>query len=137
MTNKDFVLKKLSEDTDTLIDILASDCELCKSMGTEEFCRSESTKYMTCHDTVAEWFKQDHNINLKFGDVYEVMCLPSITELWYYVGSELCFYYFARTKEEVEQINKSGIVHYPKNNLKCFYSKDLESFVKKVGDSNA
>lgn len=131
MTNKEYLIKEHIND---LLDLVTdySDCSFCRKVGCDKYCASYSD--IQCEDTFKEWLKQNRNIALKFGEIYELMCLPSITELWYYVGSELCFSYFARTKEEVEQISKSGIAHYPKNNLKCFYTKDLESFVKKVGD---
>ena len=132
MTNKEYVIKYIQEHDDVLEEIMTDTCYLCKQVGCTDYCNK--TSHLSCAQTIHEWLKQVHNINFKFGDVCEVMCLPSITELWYYVGSELCFYYFARTKEEVEQINKSGLGHYPKNNLKCFYYNDLDSFVKKVGD---
>lgn len=132
MNNKEYVLKNHIDKLFEAWSIYGC-CDLCKDLGCREYCRSMPD--LPCEETLKSWLEKEHNsITLNFGEICEVVCLPSITELMYYVGSELCFHYFAKTKEEVEQIGKSGITHYPKNNLKCFYFKDLEHFVKKVGD---
>lgn len=132
MTNKEYVIQKHIEDLLSMVSVYGT-CAFCETVGCKKYCKSGKSP-STCEETFKSWLKMEHNIVFEFGEICEVMCLPSITELWYYVGSDLCLSYFAKTKEEVEQINKCGITHYPKNNLKCFYFKDLEHFVKKVGD---
>lgn len=136
MTNKDYILKQLGEDTETLVEILASDCELCMSFGIEEYCKSEQTRYHTCKSTIESWLSMEHDfkpIKLDIGEIVEVK-LPTDTQLCYYAGNELGVYYFTNSKKTCEQIKELGLKQINKADLIVLLGCDLPLCISKVGD---
>lgn len=135
MTCKDYILKYLSEHDDYLVESI--DCSLCRAVGLVEYCRTNQG--LSCEDTKKEWLAMERTpLNLKVGDIVEMEILPSITELRYYMGSELNLMYFCKTLEELEQAKKIGMVHYPnKGSLTLYDSRLLDRLpIRKVGEVN-
>lgn len=138
MTNKEYLLKYLNEHEDMLVDMISAvSCSYCERIGLRAYCRS--TDDDSCSKTIESWLSMDYNSsNLKVGDIVEMEILPSITELRYYMGSELNLMYFCKTLEELEQAKKIGMVHYPnKGSLTLYDSRLLDRLpIRKVGEVN-
>lgn len=135
MKNKEYLLKYFYEHEDLLVQTI--DCAVCRAVGLDKYCKA--TVGISCEDTKKQWLAMERNpLNLKVGDIVEIVILPSITELRYYMGSELNLMYFCKSLEELEQSKKTGIVHYPnKGNLTILDMRIVNSLpVRKVGEVN-
>lgn len=136
MTNKEYTLKYFFEHEDLLTRTI--DCAVCRAVGLAEYCRA--TQGISCEDTKKEWLSMERNpLNLKVGDIVEILMHKGVTELRYYMGSELNIMYFCKTLEELEEAKKTGMVHYPKKgNLTLIDSNIADRLpIRKVGDTNA
>ena len=135
MTNKEYTLKYFFEHEDLLAQTI--DCAVCRAVGLVEYCRA--TQGISCEDTKKEWLSMERNpLNLKVGDIVEISFLPTLTKLRYYMGSELNMMYFGETLEELKEVKRLGVVHYPnKGSLTMLDERTVDRLhVKKVGEAN-
>lgn len=132
MTNKEYLIKYFFEHEDFLMETI--DCAVCRAVGLDNYCRA--TNQLSCDDTKKQWLSMERNpLNLKVGDVVEVLYLAT-TILRYYAGNELSYYYFVSSREEIEQIKKHGLRSISKQCCLLFTASQLESLVRKVGEVN-
>lgn len=127
MTNKELVLKQLGEDTETLADILVSDCELCKSFGTGQYCNSKETHHLTCKETIEKWLNMEHTEPLLFPIGTPVEVNDGIdVHMGYYNGFEHDVHYVVNNKRFIGSRYRDGELY----GVRCKAEQ-----LKKVGES--